>query len=709
MKKSFFLVFVAITAALRSVAHEGMWIPAVLGSVYDEMQGMGLKLSKEQLYAVNQSSLKDAVALFGGGCTAEVVSQQGLLFTNHHCGFDMIQYHSSLERDYLTYGFWANTMADELPCPGLTATFVVSMEDVTEKMLKGISENTSSTDADALKQANRARIEQEARNSSGLEATVRAFNYGNQYFLIITRTFKDVRLVGAPPGAIGKFGGDTDNWVWPRHTGDFSVFRIYADKDNQPAAYAKDNQPYVPAHHFPISLTGVKEGDFSMIYGFPGRTEHLLTSYAVEYIEKTANPLRIKMRDASLAIIGEEMDKSDKVRIQYAAKQSSIANAWKKWIGQNMGLARFNALDEKRKLEAQFQEQVKGGKEMLEVLRALYAENADFLLARDAFTEYWYYGPEIFNFAFQFKAFIDDYASLKASGKLDETRTELKRAAREFFKDFDLTTEKRLFKKLTPIYMAAVKPELGPSALTPFMKEGVEKACEAVYGNTLFTDSTACLAFIDGFDGSKKSLKKVAQAPAFGIAKSLMGAYASNVAPSVKAFNSKLEPTMCKYVKALRESGLDKLYWNDANSTLRIGFGKVEGSSPRDGVEYIYYSTADGILLKNASGAVDYELLPDLKKKLERREYGRYGVNGDLRVCYTGSNHTTGGNSGSPALNANGELVGINFDRSWESTMSDIYYSPEICRNIMVDIRYVLWVIDEYANCDRLIGELTFR
>jgi hypothetical protein len=708
MMKKLISAFVVLTYSTVALAHEGMWIPSVLGAVYDDMQGMGLKLSQEDLYSINHSSLKDAIVLFGGGCTAEVVSKNGLLFTNHHCGFDEIQYHSSLEHDYLKYGYWAKSYNDELACPDLKATFVVSMEEVTAAMNKGITDGMTAEEMDKIRLANRKALEEETKKKGITEFVIRAFNYGYQYFLIVTKTYRDVRFVGAPPSCVGKFGGDTDNWVWPRHTGDFSVFRIYANADNEPADYNKDNKPYTPAQHLKVSLAGAHEGDFSMIYGFPGRTDHWLTSYGVEYASNQSNPLRIGMRDATLDVINARMKTSDKVRIQYAAKQSSTANAWKKWMGQNMGLQKMGAVAEKQQFEIRFTQKAKDlGKytNLIPDLKALYESKSPVLLARDGFTDYIYYGPEIFAFVHDISDLIANFEKLSTDGKLEARKKEIREKASLFYKNLDLTTEKEIFVRTTPVYVSGVREDLGPVAITKWKKKGWNELANAIYDKSVFADSTKFFAMLDHF--SAKSGKKLSKEISLQISDELYKIYAEKIKGEYATYLSKLDNLMYQYVKAQVEFEMVPEYYCDANSTLRIGFGKVEGSKPRDGMMYTYYTTADGILEKNATGNVDFELLPDFKKKLEEKSYGNYAENGELRVCYTGSNHTTGGNSGSPALNAKGELVGINFDRSWESTMSDLYYSPVLCRNIMVDIRYVLWVIDEYAGADRLIEELT--
>lgn len=709
--KNFIGVFCAILFTASTVwATEGMWIPSVLGAVYDDMKAAGLRLSEEDLYSVNQSSLKDAIVLFGGGCTAEIVSNQGLLFTNHHCGFDYIQSHSSLKNDYLKNGFWAKNSSEELPCEGLSVVFIVRMDDITERVRAGVSDKLNADEFKAIVDRNKRQIEAEyMQKEPGLGVVIRAFNYGNQYFAMLTKTYSDVRLVGAPPSEIGKFGGDLDNWVWPRHTGDFSVFRIYADEKNQPAKYNVNNKPFVPAHYLPINIGGVKEGDFSMVYGFPGRTEHLLTSYSVDLVMNELNPMRIDMRDQTIAVLENRMRSSDAIRIKYAAKQSDVANAWKKWKGQQIGLTNINAVELKRGQEERFRlaaandAKYQRAGEALERLSKLIEQNTQPTLEYNKFVEYFYYGPELYAFSQEFASLIEGYEGLsKKPDSLKQVVTELKSKARAFYKNFDLATEMEIFSRLEPLYSNkyVFDGKVDFSKLGPLSSEQVA----AVYMKSFFRDSTVLFPLLDKF--GKSARKKLSQ-----------DYFYANATAMVEEINEKIKPAMARkqqlidfemqiYTAAYTQwSG--QVDWCDANSTLRLTYGKVSGSAPTDGASYRYYTTADGILQKYRTGAADYAIQPRLKELLEKREYGQYAdATGELRTCYTGSNHTTGGNSGSPALNAKGELTGINFDRSWESTMSDIVYNPEICRNIMVDARYVLWVIDVYAGAGYLLNEM---
>ena len=684
-------------------AKEGMWIPSVLSAVYDDMQAAGIQLTEEDLYSVNQSSLKDAIVLFDGGCTGEIISNEGLMLTNHHCGFDYIQFHSSLQHDYLKNGFWAMNRSEELICEGLSVVFVVRMDDVTMRMRDGIKEGMSMMEMDALLLKNKKNVEEEYKTKHPkLGLQIKAFNYGNQYFAIVTKSYNDVRFVCAPPSEIGKFGGDTDNWVWPRHTGDFSMFRIYADKNNEPAGYSKDNVPFKPAHFLPVNLGGVKEGDFSMVYGFPGRTDHLLTSYAVDFIMNQSNPMRIDFRDQTIAVLEGKMRSSDALRIKYAAKQSDVANAWKKWKGQQIGLVNFEAIAQKQKFESEFSEKTKQKEflmygDILPNLKTNIELMNPYSMASAKFVEYFYYGPELYKFSYRFNDLIENYDTLKANGKLKASIDDLKKGARLFYKDFDLETEKAIFTKLHPLYTVKYGTLNSGSSVS---------TTTIVYDKSVYRDSTILFKLLDKL--GKGSIKKMKSDYFYLNAMNMMNDFNNNVRPKLAEYQKQVDFYMHQYTSAMMKM-FPSDYWSDANSTLRISFGKVDGSEPRDGEVYKYFTTADGILDKNATRNPDFELNDRLKSLLSKREYGQYAENGELHVCYTGSNHTTGGNSGSPALNAKGELTGINFDRSWESTMSDIMYNPNICRNIMVDIRYVLWVVDVYAGAGYLLNEMSLR
>jgi len=714
-KISLLLIAFLMFSRVSVKAHEGMWIPSLIKMFLTDMQADGLQLSAEDIYAVNKSSLKDAIVHFGGGCTSEIVSDKGLLLTNHHCGFSQIQSHSSLENDYLKDGFWAMSHQEELTNPGLTATIIDRIEDVTRKVLMDIDENTDPSKRAALVAERIATIKSQVESvEKGKSAQIKAFYYGNQYFMIVTKTFKDVRLVGAPPSAVGKYGGDTDNWMWPRHTGDFSVFRIYAGPDNQPADIAEENVPFKPAHHFPVSITGTKAGDFTMVYGFPGRTQQYLHSSSVEFITQNMNPKAIDMRDASLEIIDAAMASSDQIRIQYASKQARIANSWKKWIGENRGLDRLDAIQVKKDLEEKFHNKVVGSAELkpiygniLKDLEASNKQGQDFMMARSMLIEFFYVGPEFMRHASFFENLVENYDALVEKGELDKTLDYLKDGAEGFFKNYQASVDEKILAVLYPKYIANMAPKHRPAYHKELMAKygnNAAKMASDLFEKSYFVNKDRELGLLNKFKSS--SVKKVKADPGYKLMKAVLGVWRGMQGPYAawQGTNSEL---MRVYVKGMMTAFPNEQYWPDANSTLRLAWGKVEGSEPRDGVTYQPFTTLDGVLAKYVPGDREFDLPEKLIELAKNRDYGRYGYKGDLPVCFTASNHTTGGNSGSPVLNGEGHLIGINFDRSWESTMSDIMYDPERCRNIVVDIRYVLFIMDKYAGAGHLVDEMT--
>lgn len=692
------LVLFLCAASAHMHAKEGMWIPTLLQAVQGDMQSMGMHITAEDIYSINEGSLKDAIVHFDGGCTAEMISSEGLLLTNHHCGFGQIAYHSTVDHDYLTDGFWAMTRADELMNPDLVATFIDRIVDVTDAV-------NNAEDAEAVK----AELIANAIAGNGLEAEVVAFDFGNSHYLITTKTYRDVRLVGAPPSAVGKFGGDTDNWVWPRHTGDFSMFRIYADANNEPAAYDPANVPYRPKHHFPVDIGGVKEGDFTMVFGFPGRTEQYLTSDAVAFVIETLNPARIAMRDASLAVINAARASSPALRIAYADKQSGIANAWKKWIGQNKGLIELNAIAKKLELEAAFMERAaaSGDISKMQLISELQAANAELhpvSLARNLFIEWVYYGPDILNFAWSYAPLIERWEALEASGELGSTVQGLQGALDDHFRQYDPAVDQAMLAALVGPYAEHIDSQFMPAALAQSL-ENPQAWAESVFSKTAFAHPERLSSMLE--NPSAKAFAKLAKDPAFQLIKSMRSTYFSAVAPGYSAASNRLDSLSGAYTRGLRQLFPERAFFPDANSTLRLTYGKVEGSAPYDGMTYLPFTTAAGILQKHIPGDPDFGLPTDLEIALRAAEWGPYAnEDGELPVCFTGSNHTTGGNSGSPAIDGDGHLVGINFDRSWESTMSDILFDGSRCRNIMVDIRYVLWITDVYAGAGHLVQEM---
>lgn len=692
-------------------AVEGMWLPILLKELNEkEMKAMGMRISAEDLYAINRSSLKDAVFLFGGGCTSEIISSQGLLLTNHHCGYAQIQSHSSLHNDYLKYGFWAKSLKDELPNKGLTATRIVRMEHVTDEVLKGAIKQDGSIDQ-LVVETNSKRIAQQSVVGTHYNASVKPFYYGNEYYLFITETFKDIRLVGAPPSFIGKFGGDTDNWMWPRHTGDFSVFRIYAGPDNKPAEYSESNAPYKPLHHFPISLKGIQPNDFTLVYGFPGRTQQYLPSAMVKLIMNDLNPVRIQIRQKALSIIDKAMASSDELRIKYAAKQSRISNAYKKWIGENRGLKKLDAIRVKQEWETRFVEAVKGTpyESLIQEFDSWVESFKPYALANDYYNELIFSGPEIFRFANNFVKLVKSYSELQSKGVLDKQIQDLKSGTESYFKNYDVEVDRQIMKTVLPIFTSALDVNMLPQALkdelTKF-KNDITALTNHLYTSSLFANKSKILFWLEKVDN--KAIKKITADPIYKITDNLYQTYIDKVDKGYNEYFDKIQAGMFRFMKLLRQYlPNDRRYYPDANSTLRISYGKVEGYSPKDGAIYHWQTTVDGILQKYIPNDTEFDLEQRFIDLCKNKEYGRYGSNGTLPVAFTASNHTTGGNSGSPVLNANGHLIGINFDRAWESTMSDIMYDPERCRNIICDIRYVLWVMDVYAGASHLVNEMT--
>ncbi|HEY4651872.1 MAG TPA: S46 family peptidase [Pontibacter sp.] len=715
-------IFAFIAAAFLSVGistarpDEGMWLPMLLKQLNEsEMQKKGLKLSADDIYSVNQSSLKDAIVSFGGFCTGEMISPEGLLLTNHHCGYGQIQQHSSVENDYLTKGFWAMEKSQELPNPGLTATFIVRMEDVTKQILTGTEGVKSEAEREAVIQKNIARVRQEATAGTHYDAVIRPYFYGNEYYMYITETFKDIRLVGAPPSSIGKFGGDTDNWMWPRHTGDFSLFRIYAGPNNEPAEYSPNNKPYKPKHHLPISLSGIKENDFTMVFGFPGRTNEYLTSHAIEEIYSVSNPAKIKIRDTKLQILDKDMKASDAVRIQYAAKYASVANAWKKWIGETRGLRKANTIAKKKELERQFMSWVNADaarKQQYGHLMADFEKNYKALdgitISRDYIMEA-ANGVELIRYASGFIKLQELLEGKAPQSEINAQVERLEKASAAFFKDYSAPTDKKVFAALMGLYYNDLDKKLLPEAVKAAgarYKGDFAKVADDIYSKSGLTSEAGTKKLLaDVKAGKTDALKKD---PAFALANAIDTHYRTQVLPTYTSANDNLNLLYRTYITSLRTMQQDKKFYPDANSTLRVAYGKVEPYEPLDGVTYNYYTTLEGIMEKAAMTDVPDYVIPDkLRELYEKKDYGPYGVNGQMPVCFIASNHTTGGNSGSPIINANGQLIGTNFDRNWEGTMSDIAYNPDQVRNISVDARFMLFIVDKFAGASHLVKEMT--
>jgi len=713
-KSTILIIFFVVFTRFILLAGEGMWIPMLLQQMNEkEMQEMGMQLTADDIYSLNHGSLKDAILLFGRGCTSEIISKDGLLLTNHHCGFGQIQKHSSLEHDYLTDGFWAMNRNEELPNPGLTATLMIEMRDVTDSVLVGINDQMPMIERNQSIKANIKSVIDRFEKNSEYQATIKPFFQGNQYYMIITETFKDIRLVGAPPSNIGKFGGDTDNWMWPRHTGDFSLFRIYVDKDGNPAEYSEDNVPYSPKFYFPISLDGVQEDDFTFVFGYPARTKEYIPSYAVEMITEVGNPKKIKLRETRLNIFNKYSSGDPRVRIQYASKDARVANYWKKMIGESGGVKRMNGIATKQQFEDEFtQWATSAGKtqyaNIMPEFKKLYKELTPLTVAMDYFKEAGL-AIEIVNFAKSFNTLVVLSTSNPIDAEaIDKEIEKLKSKSASFFKDYYQPIDEEVTVEMLQLYNENLDTEYKPdffSVINRKYKGNYMSFTNHLFSKSIFDKPEKLEMFLTNY--KPKHYKKLIKDPAFIMASELMKLYTTDIMPKITGINNSIDSLQRIYMKAQMEMKPNDRFYPDANFTLRVSYGKVNGYSPKDAIYYKHFTTLDGIIEKEDPDVYDYVVTDRLHELYDNKDYGAYAdEDGTLHVGFAASNHTTGGNSGSPVLNANGELVGVNFDRCWEGTMSDLMYDPEVCRNISLDIRYFLFIVDKYAGAGYLLDEM---
>ncbi len=712
MKKLLFLLAVLLLPFHSLFAGEGMWIPMLLKQLNEkEMKAMGMRISAEDIYSINNTSLKDAIVLFGRGCTGEIVSDQGLLLTNHHCGYRQIQQHSSLENDYLTNGFWAMNKEEELPNPGLTVTMMKKMEEVTQQVLEGVNEEMTMDERNKKIKENSDALIKKAEEESGYDVTIKDFFIDNQYYMIYNEIFKDIRLVGAPPSNIGKFGGDTDNWMWPRHTGDFSVFRIYVDKEGNPAEYSPDNVPYTPQTHLPISLKGIEEKDFTFVFGYPARTSEYLPSYAINLITEVTNPPKIKLRETRLDIFSKYANNDPKVRIQYAAKHAGVANYWKKMIGESKGIRRLKGIERKQAFEEKFMGWAAISKGnfsgIIPAFEKAYERMEPYQLASDYVREAGL-GIELISFSARFRG-LSEVSKETPEEKLQSLVKAATAQSNSFFKDYYQPIDREVAVALLNLYRENQPTDFRPDVLNLIdekYKGDTEAYVDMLFDKSIFDDETAVNDLLRNFD--HRSAKKILKDPAFEAFMSMRSFYEQEVLPQLRQLTAQTDSLQRIYMKAQMLMQPEKRFYPDANFSLRVTYGLVEGYHPADAVYYDYFTTLEGIMEKEDPNIYDYVVEEKLKTLHATKDYGPYGdADGHMQVAFVASNHTTGGNSGSPVLNADGHMIGINFDRCWEGTMSDLMYDPEMGRNIAVDIRYVLFIMDKFAGAGHLVDEMT--
>lgn len=713
MKKLFALLLIlVISFGYKAKADEGMWLlPLIEKLNIGKMTQLGLKLSAEDIYSLNKVCLKDAIVIFGGGCTGEIVSSQGLILTNHHCGYGSIQSHSTVDHDYLQDGFWAMSKDQELPNPGLAVTFLVRIEDVTTQVLAGVKPGMSESDRTAAIMEARQTIEKKATEGNNYRAQVGSFYGGNYFYLLVYERYTDVRLVGAPPSSLGKFGFDTDNWEWPRHTIDFSVFRVYSAPDGKPAPYSKDNVPLNPKRYLNVSIKDLNKGDFAMILGYPGRTNRYMTSYEVNEQLQIVHPDRIKIRGIKQEIWMKDMQADKKVNIQYSAKYSGSSNYWKYSIGQKKSLEKLNVKAKKEDLEKQFgswvvadpDRKAKYG-EALNMIKTAVEGRAEYYNALNYLNECMQ-GCELLGLSRGVSGLV---TALKANDtqKIADEVTRLKNNVSDFYKDYNPNTDNKSMKAMLALYKADVPAKFHPdfyaNVIDKKYKGNIDKFVDDLFAKSIFASEAKMNAYLE-----KPVLKTIENDPVYVTATSVFKTGA-DISKQNSQFDAGLATGKRIWVAALMEMVPEKTQYPDANSTMRLSYGTVQEYDPRDAVTYKYFSTLQGVVEKYKPG--DYEF--DLPKRLidlnNKKEYGRYGsARGYMPVCFLTTNDITGGNSGSPVMNGNGELIGLAFDGNWESMSGDIAYEPELQRTIVVDIRAVLWTIDVYAGAKNLVDEMT--
>lgn len=717
MRKFLLAMLIAIVGFSGMVkADEGMWLPLFVDRLnYEDMQKMGLRLTAEEIYSINHSSLKDAIIIFGGGCTGEIVSDQGLILTNHHCGYGQIQAHSTVEHDYLTDGFWAYNKEEELSNEGLTVQFLNRIEDVTAKVLDGLTDEMSEADrAKAIRKIS-GEIVENAEKDTHFNATVKGFFDGNEYYLFVYETYKDIRLVGAPPSSIGKFGADTDNWMWPRHTGDFSMFRIYTAPDGSPAEYSKDNVPMKPKHHLPVSLKGVEKDDYAMIMGYPGGTDRYLTSFGVQLAIDQSNMNVVKIREQKLALMREDMDADAAIRIKYASKYARTANYWKYFIGQTKGLKRLHVVEKKQALEKDFTAWVSSDEQRkaqygsaLSDIESAYEILRKYDAAGTYFNEAVFRGSEVLGYAWQYSRLSSLMAKKeKDQEKIDKYIARLREGVASYFKDYNFSTDQKLLGGMLAMYVKGVPAEQQPAILQKIAKKykgDFDKYAADLFKKSNFVTPGKVNALLDA-----PKVKAIDKDPAVILINAFIDSYRQMREATAEA-DDMLSRGNRFFVDGLRKMMPQKKFYPNANFTMRLTYGQVLDYYPADAIHYNYFTTLQGVMEKDDPSSYEFAVPEKMKSLYAGKDYGRYAASdGTMHVGFLTNNDITGGNSGSPVINGDGELIGLAFDGNWEAMSGDIAFEPELQRTICVDIRYVLFVVDKFAGAKNIVDEMTLR
>jgi hypothetical protein len=717
MKKLNFIIvlFISIQVSLFAQKGEGgMWMPNTIKQVEADMQNMGMQINADAIWDTSKPSIKDAIVQLGNGCTAEVMSDKGLVFTNHHCGYDAIQKMSTIEHNYLDDGFWAKSFDEEMYADGLTVTFIKDIIDVTDVILAGVTDDMSAKERQSLVDKNKTNLSKSIPQDRFNTIVIKPFFKGNKYFVIKQEVFRDIRLVGTPPASLGKFGGDTDNWMWPRHTADFSIFRVYANAKNEPSDYSATNKPFKPKYSLKINLQDLKEDDFTMVMGFPGRTTEYLTSYAVEQIQNSADPAKVEIRQRTLAIMDKNMAKDKALKLKLASKHAGLANYWKFWIGESQGLKKFKAIEAKEAFEQDFSNRINANPklkakygEVLPKLKALYAQKKPYVQVQS-------YASEIFSRNIDLPSTAIIIASLinRTESQGEAFYAKARNGYANYLlgqmKDFDANTDKEVFATLIDFYVKNVNSKYVSKQITKALKKQTATAlANDLYANSNFT-SEAKLKELFANTSFKDFKKAVVKDPAYKLFNAQQNLIDETISNPVNAINEQINDLMGKFMKAQMLVFTEQPFYPDANFTLRVAYGKVKGFKPRDGVFYEPFTHLSGVIDKHNPNDPEFILPEALFPLYKNKDYGQYASkDGTLVTDFLATNHITGGNSGSPILDKDGNHIGLAFDGVWEGVMEDVYYRPEIARSIHVKDNYVLFIIDKMANCQHIMNELT--